>query len=95
MAISVTKLNTKVLDLGGGWIKISHDTGEKRTEAGPPDADGKPTTVQVPIVKEATLTRASIEVSAGVLLPKVRVKAIAEVALNAQETMAPTEIAGL
>ena len=70
MAITVSKTNTKIMRQPGGWVKAIHDTGKA-------DADGKP------VVVTATMSQAAIEVSAGVLLPKARVKAIVEAALNA------------
>lgn len=68
--IIVNKTNTKIMGTTSGWVKAVHDTGQL-------DADDKP------ITKSVHLTQASIEVSAGVLLPKARVKAILEAALNA------------
>lgn len=73
MAISITRQNTTISDLGGGWIKVTHDTGAE--------------------ILEATITRASIEISKGVLLPQARIKDIAYQALVARQSVTPLEIA--
>lgn len=69
MPAIVNKTNTKIYRGPGGWIKAVYDTGEQ-------DAEGNAITRQV------SLSQASIELSAGVLLPKARIKAIVEAALN-------------
>ncbi|MDO8751139.1 MAG: hypothetical protein Q7K03_08355 [Dehalococcoidia bacterium] len=82
MPINVNKTNTKIMKTSSGWVKAIYDTGQL-------DADDKP------VLVTAHLTQASIEVSAGVLLPKARVKTILEAALNTIDVAKEQELAAL
>ncbi len=83
MAISVTKLNTKLYkSADGGWVQVVHDTGQV-------DAEGNAVTV------EATLTMAAVELQEGVPLPKARIKAILEEALGQRAAPQAQELAAL
>lgn len=75
---NVTKTNTKIFkSADGSWVRVVYDTGNK-------DADGNAITI------EKTITTASLEKQAGVLLPKARIKAILEAELAGKE--APSEV---
>lgn len=77
---TVTKDNTKIYRKNG-WLTIVHDTGQV-------DAGGNP------VIIKASLTQASIEKEAGVLLPKARIKTILDAALNESDASQGQELAG-
>lgn len=79
MALNITKTNTKVIGLGGGWVKVIHDTGAK-------DAEGKPITI------EATTSRSAIEVSEGVFLPKAWLRVVLAEELGRKVQLAEVEL---
>lgn len=79
MAVSVNRNNTKLYKTqDGGWVRVVYHTGTL-------DPNGDPVTIEV------RLSMASLEQSAGVLLPAARIKVIleAEIAKHIQSTDVP------